>query len=212
MLKHTATIKDDKLRIGILKLLTDGKIKQEQAKDVLELLKKVPNRIIQEAFFAGLFEFDALQELGEAPADYDLVKDLDQFVRWFQLEKGATPIVKGIKGNDVTIPKYKIIPMELKKEILVKTITARDVAAAFDEKYEEKWGKEVPEKVAAYWISALVVWEFVSATNHIQDLDLRIKVLDFMFDYKHLVKYIIDNNRERTEGKQDKDEEMQQQI
>ena len=238
MLKHTSFIKDKSIRIGILKMLVDRTIKQEQTREALEILKKTNNRILQQAVFAGLFKLETLKEINDNNAsskDYDFQKDLDRFMRYFQEKLGLKPMI----DDEMKIERYKLIPMELKREIVpiclqamdyldfreqifknrndmliaeeptkaeeIKKKTAEIQAGIYKDVYEpeikkseEKWSKEVIE-AKDFWVGVLTAWEFMQKTEHIEDLDLRIGVLDFMLDYHLIATYIHQSSKNRVE-------------
>ncbi len=84
----------------------------------------IKNKIIQQAGFAGLIELQMFKEISFSSKDgYDFQKDLDHFVRYFQEKVGHKP---PIEGTTQRIERYKLIPMELKKQLVPTCLQAMD--------------------------------------------------------------------------------------
>jgi len=68
-LKETAIIKDDKLRIRFLKMIAEGKIKQDAIGDVYKILQKIPADRVEvfEAYAQGMLNSAQIKFLLEGP-------------------------------------------------------------------------------------------------------------------------------------------------
>jgi hypothetical protein len=90
VLKNTAMVKDDNLRIRLLQAIQDKKLKTSEVSEIAGVLKKMP-REVQEAYFTDLL-------------DWSGVLDLARFVE--------------DDGPEITRFIAKDIPLELKKDVI----------------------------------------------------------------------------------------------
>jgi ParB/RepB/Spo0J family partition protein len=182
-LKQTASIKDDRIRIGLIKMLAENKIKSdpETIKDAAKVIREAPEEL-QEAWASDLFSLEDVRILTEYMADKEYWKTINDLVPLMN-EMFFCGIMKDSKK----------IPMELKKEALTMLeendyLNHEDVYFHYKEPTEKmikKHGKEALEALCG-WIAFSAKPEVLWKTERLRDKpDQRITVLDFMLDCLH---------------------------
>jgi ParB family transcriptional regulator, chromosome partitioning protein len=96
-LKQTAIIKDDKLRIRFLKMIADGKLKQDAdtIKDVYQILEKIPadREEVFEAYFLGMLTSAQIKSLLEgAPIGREILIEQQGMISRLSVEKIRTDV------------------------------------------------------------------------------------------------------------------------
>ena len=225
-LNLTSSIKDERIRIGILKMISDGRIKTEYnaIRDAAKILAQTPSREAQEACLADLITLEHINWMNEFEKDKEFAQDFRNIVSFFR------------EHREITWPEAKDIPLALKrgvipgllgemidniiKDIYVHNEIERRIkerskeffkekhlnksdeelremlwkqAAAEkkiddEERYDnivvplkEKYGDKAMNDLSSY-LRVLNSQDALPKTEYIEDLDLRISVLDFAYD------------------------------